>query len=263
MRLDYGTQISPDPITLSIGTLRKPTLKEISQITFDRFSYYEFLIKLTPETLCTKLKGDEGKKYWDSLPEEEKDKINIYDLIIEDKNLCNTYIDILNFFFIEPFIYQEGYFIVLKQDVESFDSLDKSKIRGAISRENFMQVMDLIQQICCIRGEEENLDEMKFKNNLARQLMEKILKEQKKEKKERKADINLSIPNIISALSNNHPSLNYTNIWELTIFQLLDSFNRIQTNSMFKINSTRVSVWGDEKKTFDPALWYKNEYDKK
>ena len=263
MRLDYGTQISPVPITLSVGTLRKPTLKEISQLTFDKFSYYEFLVKLTPETYYTKLKDDNGKEYWNSLTEEQQDKITLYDLIEEDDKLRDTYVNILNFFFVETVIYQEGYFIILKQGVEKADVIKTSDVRGAISREAFVQVLDLIQQICCIRGEEENLDEMKFKNNLARQLMEKILKEQKKDKQNKKADINMTIPNIISALSNKHPSLNFINIWDLTIFQLLDSFNRTQANSMFDIDSTRVSVWGDEKKTFDPALWYKNEYDKK
>lgn len=75
MRLDYGTQLSPVPITLSIGTLRKPTLKEISQITFDRFSFYEFFLKLSPETYYTKLrKENDGEAFWDSLTEEEKDK---------------------------------------------------------------------------------------------------------------------------------------------------------------------------------------------
>ena len=45
------------------------------------------------------------------------------------------------------------------------------------------------------------------------------------------------------------------------MFQLLDAFNRMQMNSMYEIESTRVSVWGDEKKTFDASLWYKNNYD--
>lgn len=263
MRLDYGTQISPVPITLSVGTLRKPTLKEISQLTFDKFSYYEFLVKLTPETFYTKLKDDSGKEYWNSLTEEQQDKITLYDLIEQDDKLRDTYVSILNFFFVETVIYQEGYFIILNQGVEKADVIKPSDVRGVLSRELFVQVLDLIQQICCIRGEEENLDEMKFKNNLARQLMEKMLKEQKKDKQNKKADINMTIPNIISAISNKHPSLNFINIWDLTIFQLLDSFNRTQANSMFDIDSTRVSVWGDEKKTFDPALWYKNEYDKK
>ena len=38
---------------------------------------------------------------------------------------------------------------------------------------------------------------------------------------------------------------------------------RLQVNKVYDIDARRVSVWGDEKKTFNIALWYKNEYDKK
>lgn len=266
MRLDYGTQLSPVPITLSIGTLRKPTLKEISQITFDRFSFYEFFLKLSPETYYTKLRiENDSDAYWSSLTEEERDKITIYDIIKEDEKIRNTYVEIFNFFFVETIIYQEGFFILLKENtaIDKPDEIKKEQVRGAIAKDNFSQVLSLLQQICCIYNEEESLDDMKFKNNLARKLMEKMLKAKKKEQETKKSDLNLTIPNIISSLANKHPSLNYLNIWDLTIFQLLDAFNRIQTNSMYDIDSTRVSVWGDEKKTFDVSLWYKNNYDKK
>ena len=264
MRLDYGTQLSPVPITLSIGTLRKPTLKEISQITFDRFSFYEFFLKLSPETYYTKLrKENDGEAYWGSLTEEEQDKITIYNIIEEDDKIRSTYVEIFNFFFVETVIYQEGFFILLKDEVANPEKIKREQVRGAIAKDNFPQVMSLLQQICCIYNEEESLDDMKFKNNLARKLMEKMLKAKKKEQETQKSDLNLTIPNIISSLANKHPSLNYVNIWDLTIFQLLDAFNRTQANSMYDIDSTRVSVWGDEKKTFDVSLWYKNNYDKK
>lgn len=266
MRLDYGTQLSPVPITLSIGTLRKPTLKEISQITFDRFSFYEFFLKLSPETYYTKLrKENDGEAFWDSLTEEEKDKITIYNIIEEDEKIRSTYVEIFNFFFVETVIYQEGFFILLKENtaIDNPDKIKREQVRGAIAKDNFSQVMSLLQQICCIYNEEESLDDMKFKNNLARKLMEKMLKAKKKEQEAKKSDLNLTIPNIISSLANKHPSLNYVNIWDLTIFQLLDAFNRTQANSIYDIDSTRVSVWGDEKKTFDVSLWYKNNYDKK
>ena len=266
MRLDYGTQLSPVPITLSIGTLRKPTLKEISQITFDRFSFYEFFLKLSPETYYTKLrKENDGEAFWDSLTEEEQDKITIYNIIEEDEKIRSTYVEIFNFFFVETVTYQEGFFILLKENtaIDNPDKIKREQIRGAIAKDNFSQVMSLLQQICCIYNEEESLDDMKFKNNLARKLMEKMLKAKKKEQETKKSDLNLTIPNIISSLANKHPSLNYVNIWDLTIFQLLDAFNRTQANSMYDIDSTRVSVWGDEKKTFDVSLWYKNNYDKK
>lgn len=264
MRLDYGTQISPVPITLSIGVLRKPTLREIAEITFNKFTYYEFLIKLTPKIYYTELlKENGGKEYWESLSEKQQKSITLYDIVLKDKQLCNIYVEIFNFFFVETVIYQEGFFILLKDEVANPEKIKREQVRGAIAKDNFPQVMSLLQQICCIYNEEESLDDMKFKNNLARKLMEKMLKAKKKEQETKKSDLNLTIPNIISSLANKHPSLNYVNIWDLTIFQLLDSFNRTQANSMYDIDSTRVSVWGDEKKTFDVSLWYKNNYDKK
>ena len=152
---------------------------------------------------------------------------------------------------------------MLKENIAKPDETKEQQVRGVIAKENFSEVIGLLQQICCIYNEEESLDDMKFKNNLARKLMEKMLKAKKKEQETKKSDLNLTIPNIISSLANKHPSLNYVNIWDLTIFQLLDAFNRIISNSIYDIDSTRVSVWGDEKKTFDVSLWYKNNYDKK
>lgn len=262
MKLDYGTQLSPIPITLSIGTLRKPTLKEIAQLTFDKFSFYEFFLKMSPEIYYTKIKNNDGVEYWNSLTEEDKEKITIYDFIERDEQIKDTYIEILNFFFVETVIYNEGFFLLVKEKIDNLEKIRDEQVCGVISRDSFSQVINLIQQICCIYNEEESLDDMKFKNNTARKLMEKMLKAKKKERETKKADLNLTIPNIISSLANKHPSLNYVNIWELTIFQLLDAFNRTQVNSMYDIDSTRVSVWGDEKKTFDASLWYKNNYDK-
>lgn len=267
MRLDYGTQLSPVPITLSIGVLRKPTLLEISQLTFDKFTYYEFLIKMTPEIYYTELQKDNGgKEYWESLTEEQRESITLYNLILQDEQLCTIYTEILNFFFVESVIFQEGYFILLKQEVENIDDISTEDIQGAISEELLPKVFELIQQICCIYNKEDDIDEAKYKNNLAKKLMERMKKAAKQNSNKsdsKKSDLNLTIPNIISSICNKHSSLNYTNIWNLTIFQLLDAFNRTQVNTMYNIDSTRVSVWGDEKKTFDATLWYKNEYDKK
>lgn len=260
MRLDYGTQISPSPIRLSIGTLKKPTLEDISALTFDKFSYFEFLMKMTPELYYTKLKVEYGKKYWDSISENKRDEMTMYDIIISDEAIRNSYLDLLRFFFVEPIIFSEDFFILLKKDITNMDELIPENVHGVISKESFSQVLELMQQICCIYSEEESKENLKFKNALAKKLYEKMLKAEKE--KNKKADMNLSLPNIISSLSNKHPSINYTNVWNLTVFQLMDSFNRVQTNTMYDIDSTRVSVWGDEKKTFDFTLWYKNNYDK-
>lgn len=260
MRFDYGTQLNPNPILLSIGTLKKPTLNEISRLTFDKFSIYEAFLKMTPSGFITTFKED-GQKYWDSLTEERRDSMTMYDLILEDTALQNMYVEIFDFFFIEPVIFKDGLFIILNKTIENDTDISAEDIRGAIHDKTFLQVLDVLQQICCIYEGEDKIDEMKFKNKTAKKLYEKMLKARKNERK--KADINMSLPNIISAVSNAHPSINPINVWDLTIFQLLDSFNRLQANAIYRIDCTRVSVWGDEKNTFDIALWYKNNFDTK
>lgn len=268
MRFDYGTQLSPNPIVLSIGTLIKPKLKDIADTTkgmsFDKFNYFEFLIKMTPESFYTKIKGDEGKQYWNSLSEDEKENLTLYQVVIKDESLLNTFIDIFNFFFIEKVIFKEGYFVLLDtSDEKNNDITSQEEIRGVMSENIFLQVLNAIQQVCCIADKDEDVDEAQFKNKLAKKLYYKMQKAAKKAMEERKGDIDLTLPNIISAVSNNHPTIDPIRVWNMTIFQLFDSFNRLQVKTIFEIDSTRVSVWGDEKKTFNAALWYKNEYDKK
>lgn len=259
MRLDYGTQISPYPVVLSDVTIKKPTLADIAKISFDKFSYYESFLKLTPEMFFTKIKQN-GSDYWESLTTEQRKEITLYNIIKKDKTIQDIYVELLNFFCMETILYKNGYFVVLKIQKEKEDDADSYDVQGAIAEDKFCQILSILRQICCI-DEKENTDNLKYKNNLAKKLLQRMKANQKKEKT--KSDINMTIPNIISAVSSKHPSLNYSNIWNLTIFQLLDAFSRIQVNSMYEIDSTRVSVWGDEKKTFDHTLWFKNEYDKR
>jgi hypothetical protein len=104
------------------------------------------------------------------------------------------------------------------------------------------------------------MEEMKFKNKMAKEMYLKMREAERKNKKSKAANPDLQLENIISAVSNRHPSINPLNVHDLTIYQLLDSFNRLMANAIYEIDSTRVSVWGDEKKTFNASLWYKNHF---
>ena len=264
MRLDYGTLLSPTPIKLSIGSIKKHTLREISELSFDRFNYYEIYLKMTPEKYYSKIIEESGTSYWDTLDESTRKKMTMYDLIKKEEQIRNVYVDLFNFFFIEFVGYKEGFFIIFNQEVDLNNTISPETICGVIDEDSFQQVICLIQQICCIfEDSDDHEEDVKFKNNIARKLYERMLKEQKKNRAKKKFDKNLYLPNIISAVSNSHPTINPLSVWDLTLFQLFDSFNRLRTNKMYDIDARRVSIWGDEKKTFDVALWYKNEYDKK
>lgn len=262
MYLDYGTQLSPAPILLSIGTLRKPKLIDISELTFDKFDMFEIFLKMTPEKFYTKIEKEAGKDFWDNLTDEQKSEMTMFNIILSNQKVRQTYTEIFNFFFIEPVIFKDEFFLLLNTQVDE-ENITAEHIRGVIHKNTFQEILELIQQICCIYEKEDSVENIKFKNNLARELYEKMQKAQKKEKEEKKANLDLTIPNIISSVSTKHPSLNYSNIWDITLFQLLDAFGHLQVNTVYEIDSVRVAVWGDEKKTFNAALWYKNQYDRK
>ena len=265
MKFDYGTQLSPYPIELSIGALRKPKLRDIAEppMSFERFNFYEVMLKMSPELYFTEIGKDSGGlEAWESFSDKEKEEFTLYKMILENEDLIQAYTEILDFFFVQKVVFKDGFFILLKNDTELNNDIaneeDVQNIRGVISENIFDDVLDSIQRICCINSTVDE-SELKFKNDLAKKMYQKM---QKALKEQKKRDLDATIPNIISAVSSKHPSINPINVWELTIFQLLDAFNRTRTSAIYEIDSVRVSVWGDTKNTFKPNLWYKNDYDR-
>lgn len=264
MILDYGTQLSPHPIELSVGTIKKPTLFKISEITYQRFTFYEVFLKMTPKLYYTDIKKDSGgTEYWNSLTKEERNTLTLYQAILKEKGLQELYVEIFNFFFVEPVIFLDGYFVILNKNIQSVNDIVPEKdVRGIISENILLQVLEVIQQVCGIYEKDKVVEESKFKNKLAKKLYEKMQKGEQEKKEKEKVNPDYSLANIVSSVSNNHPTISPTTVYDLTIFQLLDSFNRLQLSKVYEIDKTRVSVWGDEKNTFNASLWYKNEYDK-
>lgn len=269
MRIDYYTLLCPEPISLSIGTIRQPTLREIGKLTFPRFGMYQVYLKLTPSDYYEIINKDNAEKYWDVLSDEEKKEITLYDVVVFEESLRDAFLEVFNFFFVERVIFKDNFFLILKTD--DYDTpqeeieISKDNLKGVINPISFVEVVDIIQQVCCIKSDDP-LDEPmpKFKNKKAKKLYERMLKakDEQKTKQMKKDFINLTLPNIISATAAKVSGLNILNIWDATLFQVYDQFEKIQNDDAHYINSVRVAVWGDEKKQFDPALWYKNNYEK-
>lgn len=251
-KLSYEMLLAPFPITLSYCTLRKPTLKEIYDISFTKYYLYQLLATLTPESYFKEFRNDQKlKDYWNSLSDDEQKSITLFSLISADPSLWELYLDMLNFFMIETVDFQNGYYFVIHDEADD----------NIISEDDFNLLLSYIRQICNLPDEETKEEEPVFKNDIAKRMYEKMQKAEKV--KSIKKNFNLSLPNIISKVSNNHPTISPITVWDLTVFQLLDAFGCVQQNIAFEIQSTRVSVWGDEKNKFDIGFWYENTYDKK
>lgn len=265
MILQYETLLSPDPIELTIGTIRQPKLREIRSLGFEKYNFYKMFLKMTPELYYTKFTRDK-KDMWESLSDDKKDSITLFDIVDSDEAIQNIYLEIFKYFFVETVIYKFGIYIILKNEIEDESLMTEEDVSGVIYKDNFIQMLEVLQQICAIYEKEEHAENFVYKNERARQIHEKILRAEREKKQaeatEAKANPDYSIPNIISAVSNIHPCLTPITIWELTVFQLIDSFNRLRMILSYNINATSVSVWGDEKDHFKPDSWFRNEYER-
>ena len=265
MRLDYGTMISPDPVRLTVGTIRKPLLSRISEIGFEQFGLLENFLTLTPKDYYTKY-VKEQPEYWTSMSDDQKNSMTIFQAIAMDHTLQMFYLDLFRFFFEEPVDYSAGLFVILNSGTEIREHMNPDDILCIVNEDMFHQIISILKQVCGMKVDDLELDHIPdklFKNAKAKALYEKMQKAKKDEAEVKERNPNFSLPNIISAIVARHPSINYTNIWQLTVYQVLDLFNRMRNGAFYDIDQTRVSVWGDEKNTFKPESWYQNEYDKK
>mgnify|MGYP007012484227 CR=1 FL=1 len=266
MKLNYYTLLCPEPIRLSIGTIKHPTLREISKVTYQRFGIYQIYLKLTPNDYYNEL-NKEKLPYWESLPDEQKERLTIWELIGLEPELVSGFLAVLNFFFIERIIFREGVFMVIDtDDYETPDEeleINKDNFRGMLHHDIFTDVLDILQQVCHMKSGDGAEKNYKFKNDKARKLYERMLKAKEEQMRieARKNAKNYAIPNMISSVAAKSFNLNIINIWDATLFQLYDQFNKLISNDVHYINEVRVSVWGDEKNQFNPALWYKNQYE--
>lgn len=269
MILDYYTLLCPVPINIGIGRIQNHTLMDIGEITYLKYGMFQVYLKLTPDDYYKNINKERGETYWNLLSDEQRDSVTLYDLILTEEDVKMTYIELFNFFFVERVILRDNLFYVLKDANEGIADddieINEDTICGIIYPHNIREVVDIIQQVCCIKSDDP-LDEEapKFKNEKAKRLYERMQKAQKEldKNKEKKNSANLSLPNIISATAAKSPGLNISNIWNITVFQLFDQFNKTQFDDSHYINSVRVAVWGDENNQFDQTLWYKNTFAK-
>ena len=197
---------------------------------------------------------------YEKLTDDEKLNISVYDLLIQDAQTVLLLQNALNFFVKEDVEYSPEYkAFAVKGNVmvkEQDKMVEKYATIGVISKENYQDVVDVICQRNNIKTKDV-IDPSKVKSKKALSILEKIKKGREKMAKANKADKNMELGNIISAVANRSPSLNITNIWDLTVFQLWDSFARLTNNNIYDINAASVSAWGDKDKQFDFNGWYK------
>ena len=271
MKLDYFTLLSPSPVYLNgIGSIKSPTLNEISEITYNLYQYYISILLLDIDSYYKNLEKDDYlylnnftdtekeiilkiKKEYDDLEDNKKQNVFFYNILVFDKLVINTIVNAFNFFFVDEITYNENDRVFLLMNGLK-DNDGNNVVTGIIHEGNYEDVIDLILQRINIEKPKNEIKGGKPKNKIAEKIMKKMESATKIQKK--KKDEKLELGNIISSVASHSKSLNIVNIWDATIFQIYDQFTRNRLDDSYSMNSTSVSVWGDKDKKFNDTLWF-------
>lgn len=189
----------------------------------------------------------------------------VYDLHVINENILGIIVVILNFFIEEDvsFDMKTKRFVIHNGMKESDGEEVPDQIVGYIDRENYQDIVDVILQRLGEKSSEDIEEEHpKFANKKAQEMWERQQEFLKKQKAKETADNHefFDIGNIIASLSYRQDSLNMINIWDMTLYNVLDQFEFQRDGVVYDISALNYSVWGtDEKHKFDIDAWFKRK----
>lgn len=134
------------------------------------------------------------------------------------------------------------------------DANGVESVSGYISKDSYKVFVAVCLELSDIAPDEVPEESPKFKTEKDRLFYEDFMKKKAKHKKKNKSDPNFELSNMISVICTYHPSLNYSNIWDLTLAQVRDTFSQLLKARQLSIGEMNYAVWGGK---FDPSLWYK------
>ena len=251
MRFDYFDMLSGSPIYLqNVGHLRSPTLAELqptSGIGYRTYNLYLNFLTWNKEQL---LKYDRLMQYTKNISKLNKEIFNAFDVATLLTPTRETYRGVLSLFLVEDLIWDEE-----KHRYLSVSAEDPNEVIGEINRDNFDEVRDLMLQFNFI-GLDKSDAPIAHSNDKAKELWERaqifLKKQSQNEAKANKPEYHLS--NIISKTCAIHPSYNLLNIFNLTVFQLYDSFFQLGYLRSVDLNERIFSNHGGEKFNFEDWL---------
>lgn len=201
------------PISLNgIGLLKSIKIKDIMDIGFDNYNKYLSYLCMSSEDILDLLNS-------------ELENIEPFDFIFSncfyDEKFKEDILCAFSYFFDEKCRFSEnGYFYLGNIDEERF-----------IHSRNFNFLSDVLRIQNCVEDKKDNLN---LKSKAAKDFYKRLKQARRKHESEKSS--NMDISDIISAISAKHPSINIFNIEELTMYQLIDQYKRINMIDEYLIN---------------------------
>lgn len=243
---DYLLANSPF-VCQGIGTMRSPTLRTIFDGATDNLQTYYFTKALLDEN-CENV-----RQILNSISESapSTEKVPIFEEIIKTENRRNLFAKVLSLFFINKIGFEDSVnaFVLLPMN-EADDAL-----QGYINNDTFDLYLSIIGQLLHdTKSLPEKQEDYSGKPPEVLKALEAFKKYENQEKSDNSKDYTLQ--NIISKMCISGCGYNLLNIYDLSIWQLLDQFQAYSQNRISRITERSFSIWGGE--DFDFGLWLKN-----
>lgn len=237
--------ISGDDIAIpNIGTIVQPRLRDLkigTGIGFQTYQTYTGMLAwdireqaiddVGARDVCQKMGVVLGRDF------------TTFDFYIGNEDSRAQLQKALSFFIKEKIEFYPKYMVFLVLDGET--------PVGEISWKNFRQLADTICEVAHMQIEREELPK-----NKSESYMKRWFKRRNGRKVARKKlDKDLSLENIVSAVTSRHNSYNYLNVWDLTVYQIYDTFEHMHINEVTDRTRLRWAAWGKDDWEND-KLWY-------
>lgn len=261
INLSYYDLIDPTPYNYKdICHIRAVTLRDISCLEnkYDTYKTYINLFSLDVEDYYkfTEQSTEDIVEISKAFERIGK-KPNIYDLISITPTLLNELIVALNFFIVEEVAFDTSTKELCIMAVDDDGDIVPYKRFGA---ETYYELIDVINQRHAVArpSQDDKIENQVFKNARAREIWVKTHNPEVKKLRDA-ANINkYNLGNIVSALTAKSKTISIINVWDVSVFNIYDQFDRIRVNAVDEINARAVSIWGDSDKKYNYESWYEN-----
>ena len=220
------------PYNFGLCYLYPPKLKDLA--TLGELQYKTYLSVITFD------KSDIPTSRTSAIPQEELDAIDTFDIICVN---CNSSEEYKTKFeeALQYFIKEEVHFI--SDGISGLFYIGEKFDERFITRNNFSEMKAIISKMCCLeKTEEEDImadlnieDPIEYER--IKQIRLRLKKAKARQSAEEKSNVgsDITLSDLISALCGISPNLNILQVWDLSIYQFYNQFQRVKLVDDYRI----------------------------
>lgn len=221
-------------IDIDIGKIYPLKLKDIIKLGYSKYNVYLSLLLLDKNNLNNTNDINIDLSQYSNFDV-------VYSICMVDEKFKQSYFTMLELFFKET--------IYLGGDIFYFGEFNKGKDNNRIiNKDNFDEIIELLKVVNNISSIEDDLNPADART---KELLEKRKKVREMVAKAKSKDNDgepLTLSDLVSSLCANSNSINLFNVWDLTIYQFNNQFNRMRMLEDYDINIRSLLAGGDPEK---------------